>query len=175
MHITRLLAHPLLLLTAILSMLFAPDPASAGVATIYQCRTPSGSADTDLLRTSGDQAVSISLVACATTSTYMVSTAPAGVAFPRVTRSLTFTAPGSTRFVGGTLRRQMKNYIYMDIDNGGGDSWAFGYALTNAENEILERCGFNSGQQTLGPYCAPAFAGIYPGSYTEFPTSSRAL
>jgi hypothetical protein len=49
-----------LLSAALLGTTLAP-PAHAGVATIYQCRTPTGPADTDLMSISGDTAITASL------------------------------------------------------------------------------------------------------------------
>src|SRR3954452_4473618 len=113
----------LLLAAAVGSTFLTAAPASAGVATIYQCRTPTGPADTDLMSTSGNPAIAVSLTSCASQRTWLMSAAQAGASFPVVSRSISMEAPGDTRFVGGTLHRQMAHYAYVDIDNGDADSW----------------------------------------------------
>ena len=166
-------------LTALICLFFTlaiTKPAHAGIATIYQCRTPYGTeAQVDLATSSGNPAIDLWLSYCsASNGALMLSSGPAG-SNPTVSdRQLAFDAPGTTRFVGGNLVRQMYNYAYLNVGNGDADSWGYGYALTNAVGDVIERCGHGDAFPVLGS-CGPAFAMFTAGSFTEFSTTKVAL
>ena len=162
-------------LTACLTgMLLLATPASAGVATIYQCRTPTGVADTDLISTTGEPAIVAQLDRCAVDGARILDTGGPGANMPVGEFKFTFAAPGATSFVGGTLSRQMYNYVYVSGSDPRFDTWGYGYALTNSRNEFLEQCAHSGGTPAVGD-CSPALTAFSSGIFSTLASPTTAL
>ncbi|MBI5104910.1 MAG: hypothetical protein HZB46_07980 [Solirubrobacterales bacterium] len=155
-------------------LLLITTPAHAGVATIYQCRGPQGQADTDLMSAAGNSSLTMSFAGCASTGARLVSTGYAGLNPAPNDMTLTIGASGGTRFVGGTLYRQMFNYAYVEVGVIDKDSYGFGYELRDASSNVIERCGRAFQPATPGD-CAPAIVNFTTGDYTRFSSPTVAL
>jgi hypothetical protein len=155
-------------------MLLITSSAAAGVATVYQCRTPTGAADTDLIDAASNYGIVVQLQRCSTDGARILHTGGPGTTSVLGDVKFSFVAPGSTTFVGGALSRQMYNYTYVTSSDQQTDSWGYGYTLTDSRNEYLERCAHSGGTPIIGD-CSPASSVFTPGVYSLMGADSVAL
>jgi hypothetical protein len=139
-------------------------PAHAGVAHVQQC---AGAGD-ELLDASVSTGGFISFAGCGGGGeASLLSSGGAAAHAPVALRNLTFSAPGSTTFVGGRLYRQMHGYLWWPGE--GAESWAYGYVLSDAKGTTLESCGFTGAVSMGDCFTNTSFYTVFSSDHFELP------
>lgn len=144
----------------------------AGTATVYQCVGPGGQlAATDLLRPPDPARMTVS-VRCGDPAKpwgIQLTRGGSGNWEPSTSGELLVAGPAGTSVVGGQIERQIFGYVFStDVTQ---YTWGFGYRLTDAAGNMIERCG-SAWEDSNHP---PRTCGPVPGGLWQFPSTTVAL